>query len=115
MPLPTLPVECFGNILTFLDNVSLYKCLFVNRYYCKLSIPIIWRDPFIMPAPNDLSLINTLISCLNEEEISSLIPYTNVYLSIKLCRGFRPLIIFFVLQKKLTVPTCRKKKRMICI
>jgi hypothetical protein len=74
MPLPSLPDECFNDVLFFLDNKSLYKCLFVNRYYCKFTIPIIWRDPFILPTPNKLSLINTLISCLNEDEISSLIP-----------------------------------------
>src|SRR4051812_30455060 len=74
MILPSLPVESFIDVLSFLDRVSLYKCLFVNRYYCKFSIPLIWRDPFIAPKPNELSLINTLLSCLNEDEISSLIP-----------------------------------------
>ncbi|GBC06122.1 hypothetical protein RclHR1_06630011 [Rhizophagus clarus] len=75
MPLPSLPDECFRDVLFFLDNKSLYKCLFVNRYYCKFSIPIIWKDPFTLPTPNNFSLINTLIACLNDEEISSLIPF----------------------------------------
>ncbi|CAB4473932.1 uncharacterized protein OCT59_023426 [Rhizophagus irregularis] len=74
MSLTSLPDECFTGVLFFLDNKSLYKCLFVNRYYCKLSIPLIWRDPFILPTPRQFSLINTLISCLNDDEISSLIP-----------------------------------------
>ncbi|EXX50221.1 uncharacterized protein OCT59_016507 [Rhizophagus irregularis] len=72
MTLSLLPDECFNNILFFLDYKTLYKCLLVNRYYCKFSIPLIWRDPFIPPIPNKCSLINTLISCLNDEEISSL-------------------------------------------
>src|SRR4051794_12006895 len=72
MPLFLLPNECFSNILSFLNKTSLYKCLFVNRYYCKFSIPLIWRDPFIEPIT--ISLINTLLTCLNEDEISSLIP-----------------------------------------
>jgi hypothetical protein len=75
MTLPPLPDECFNDVLFFLDYKTLYKCLFVNRYYCKFSIPLIWRDPFIPPIPNKYSLINTLISCLNEEEISSLRTY----------------------------------------
>ena len=76
MILPSLPDECFCDVLTFLDRKSLYKCLFVNRYYCKLSIPIIWRNPFSTSFyyTRQFSLINTLLACLNENEISSLIP-----------------------------------------
>lgn len=77
MPLSSLPDECFGDIFSFLDNRSLYKCLFVNRFYCKLSIPIIWKEPFrpIYAKPKFPLIINTLLVCLNEDEISSLIPY----------------------------------------
>ncbi|GES80954.1 hypothetical protein GLOIN_2v637630 [Rhizophagus clarus] len=77
MPLSSLPDECFDDILSFLDNKSLYKCLFVNRFYCKLSIPIIWKEPFrpIYAKPKFPLVINTLLICLNEDEISSLIPY----------------------------------------
>src|SRR5256885_1100360 len=78
MPLNSLPDECFCNVLSFLgDNQSLYKCLFVSRYWCKLSIPILWREPF---KPSFIYkkfslIINTLLACLDEDEISSLIPY----------------------------------------
>ncbi|CAB4393469.1 unnamed protein product [Rhizophagus irregularis] len=74
MPLFSLPTECFSNVLSFLDSQCLYNSLFVNKYWCSLSIPILWKDPFesICMRPK---LINTLLSCLNEEEISSLIPY----------------------------------------
>ncbi|RIA83576.1 hypothetical protein C1645_860744 [Glomus cerebriforme] len=77
MTLPLLPDECFSDILSFLDNKSLYKCLFVNRFYCKLSIPIIWKEPFrpIFVKPKFPLVINTLLICLNDKEISSLIPY----------------------------------------
>ena len=75
MILPSLPIECFINIFFFLDRKSLYKCLFVSRFYCKLSIPRIWKNPF---RPNctlkSSSIINTLLACLNEDEISYLIP-----------------------------------------
>jgi hypothetical protein len=69
MPLPILLTECLGNIL-------LYKCLFVNRYYCKITIPMIWRDPFNkkISIPINCSLIKALLACLDEDEISSLIP-----------------------------------------
>src|SRR5436309_11346562 len=76
MPISSLPNECFNNVLSFLDRKSLYKSLFVNSYYCKCIIPLIWREPFIKLIPNNFnpSLINTLLACLNEDEISSLIP-----------------------------------------
>src|SRR5436305_12291850 len=77
MILPSLPNECLSDILTFLDKNSLYKCLFVSRQYCKLSIPIIWRDPICYYScypKSSLVVINTLLACLDEDEISSLIP-----------------------------------------
>src|ERR1051325_10270154 len=73
------PYECFSNIQYFLDNRTLYKCLFVNRYWCRLSVTILWREPFNLYYYHYLSIksstvINTLLSCLDENEISSLIP-----------------------------------------
>src|ERR1044072_8532518 len=63
-----LPKECFNDILSFLDDSTLYNCLFVNRYLCRLTVPIIWRDPFRDYKKHKHSLIQTLLSCLNEEE-----------------------------------------------
>src|SRR5256885_836042 len=64
----------FRGVLSFLDDTSLYKCLFVNRYYCKLSIPIIWKEPFKSTYEKSM-VINTLLSCLDEDEFSLLVPY----------------------------------------
>src|SRR3954453_1663295 len=75
MPVFSLPNECFNEVLSFLDRKSLYKCLFVSRYYCKFAISLIWEEPFILRSNSiNPSLINTLLACLNEDEISSLIP-----------------------------------------
>src|ERR1051325_4093174 len=75
----SLPHECFSNIQYFLDDKSLYKCLFVNRYWCRFSVVILWREPFRYIYPHNRNgkfsrVINTLLSCLDENEISSLIP-----------------------------------------
>src|SRR5436309_7467140 len=77
MPISSLPDECFNDVLFYLDGKTLYTCLFVNRYFCKITIPLIWREPFInwRLKKINISLINTLLACLNEYEISSLIPY----------------------------------------
>src|ERR1044072_7060498 len=72
MPLISLPDESFNNILFFLDYRSLHKCLLVNRYWCRFSAPNLWREPFKLG--NSL-IINTLLSCLDEDEISSLTPF----------------------------------------
>ena len=80
MPLPLLPNECFRSILSFIDEKSLYQCLFINRYWCRISISMLWKEPFRRryQFDNKVSLvINTLLACLNEnefDEISSLIP-----------------------------------------
>src|ERR1044071_2185570 len=75
MPLSSLPIECSIKMLSFLDKNSLYKWLFVNRLYCKLAIPIIWREPFNNTCSDkNYLIINTLLTCLDEKEISSLVP-----------------------------------------
>ncbi|KAF0469851.1 hypothetical protein F8M41_025486 [Gigaspora margarita] len=40
--------ELMENILKHLNNeiYSLYSCALVNRHWCKMSIPILWQDPF---------------------------------------------------------------------
>ncbi|KAF0560093.1 hypothetical protein F8M41_003427 [Gigaspora margarita] len=40
--------ELIENILKHLNNEisSLYSCALVNRHWCKMSIPILWQDPF---------------------------------------------------------------------
>src|SRR5437763_378297 len=78
MILPSLSCECLIDVLSHLDRKSLYNCLYVSRYYCKLSIPIIWRDPFLFTFPfrkKSSLVINTLLTCLDEDEISSLFEY----------------------------------------
>lgn len=76
MSSPLLPAECFKQILYLLDNTALFQCLFLNRYYCRVVIPIIWQDPFVKKIATFIScsLIYTILACLDEDEILSLIP-----------------------------------------
>ncbi|RIB20406.1 hypothetical protein C2G38_2179327 [Gigaspora rosea] len=41
--------ELMEDILNNLEYeiYSLYSCALVNRYWCKMSIPILWREPFL--------------------------------------------------------------------
>ncbi|PKY53067.1 hypothetical protein RhiirA4_471082 [Rhizophagus irregularis] len=72
-------------ILYFLryNRQSLYSCLFVNRLWCELTIPILWRNPwnFFYRLENTSSpstqiqpikLINTYLSLLPQELIIEL-------------------------------------------
>ncbi|RIB18099.1 hypothetical protein C2G38_2086648 [Gigaspora rosea] len=61
--------ELLESILNNLSNEihSLYSCAFVNRYWCKMSIPILWQDPFALEQ-RDPSFIYQYFSVLCEDE-----------------------------------------------
>ncbi|CAI2166938.1 20725_t:CDS:1 [Funneliformis geosporum] len=66
-----LPYDCIRDMLEFLrdDKKTLYDCLYVNRTWCQLTIPLLWTRPFEKENGNKSHLvIDTLITCLNEEE-----------------------------------------------
>ncbi|RIB03932.1 hypothetical protein C2G38_727729 [Gigaspora rosea] len=61
-------LELMENILNILDNeiYSLHSCALVSRYWCKLSIPLLWQNPFsIDQSP---SFISQYFSSLDENE-----------------------------------------------
>ncbi|CAG8507715.1 7525_t:CDS:1 [Acaulospora morrowiae] len=88
-----LPCECILEIfLYFEDNYStLYRCLLVSRYWCKLVVPILWRNPFhywwrssSRPVENIIEnnwhlLRRTYMATLNEVEKEILHPYDKRY------------------------------------
>lgn len=67
-----LPSNCFEEILESMDNDrnSLFSCALVNRHWCRLTIPLLWRRPFEHGYPNDfgLKLLKIYISFLAVEE-----------------------------------------------
>ncbi|RIB14079.1 hypothetical protein C2G38_2144241 [Gigaspora rosea] len=60
--------ELMENILNNLDNefYSLYSCALVSRHWCKMSIPILWQDPFKFQKKP--MFISRYFSYLDEEE-----------------------------------------------
>jgi hypothetical protein len=42
-----LPPEIVIIMLNFLKPRFLFNCLFVNRIWCQLTIPLIWKKPFM--------------------------------------------------------------------
>ncbi|RIA95898.1 hypothetical protein C1645_872419 [Glomus cerebriforme] len=73
-----LPNECLLEIFKYLDRKSLYSVLLVNRTWCRISVPILWRNPFkeyqITNSTNfePFKMILPLISYLDKETKISL-------------------------------------------
>ncbi|GBC24154.2 hypothetical protein GLOIN_2v1514804 [Rhizophagus irregularis DAOM 181602=DAOM 197198] len=70
MPYQPLPIECISHIFeSFQDNKNLYTCLLVNRFWCRIAIPILYKTPFTRNQERNKSqqskIISTYLSCLN--------------------------------------------------
>ncbi|CAG8792270.1 21226_t:CDS:2 [Gigaspora margarita] len=49
IPIETKPVlsnECIQHVFKFIGDKDLYSCLFVNKYWSRNVIPILWSQPF---------------------------------------------------------------------
>ncbi|CAG8788588.1 1362_t:CDS:1, partial [Cetraspora pellucida] len=63
--------ELMENILNNLENEynTLYSCTLVSRHWCKISIPILWQDPFSFDRiPYKPAFVSNYFSFLNEDE-----------------------------------------------
>ncbi|KAF0550186.1 hypothetical protein F8M41_024932 [Gigaspora margarita] len=52
---------------------NLFSCALVNRYWCRIIIPILWNEPGYYF--KDIRLIKILLLTLNAEEQTLLIPF----------------------------------------
>ncbi|CAB4407696.1 unnamed protein product [Rhizophagus irregularis] len=61
-------LECFDDIFSIFerDTKALYSFLLVNRFWCKIIIPLLWKYPFSITSKG--KEIKTLSSLLTEEE-----------------------------------------------
>ncbi|GBB96429.1 hypothetical protein RclHR1_27510001 [Rhizophagus clarus] len=73
-----LPNECLLEIFKYIDEKSLYSVLLVNRTWCRISVPMLWRKPFKEYRTNNLrkiepfKVILPLISYIDKETRKSL-------------------------------------------
>ncbi|KAF0410792.1 hypothetical protein F8M41_008234 [Gigaspora margarita] len=71
----TLPNEClleiFNNLRAY--HKSLFSCLLVNRFWCRIIVPILWSEPGAHF--NDKRLVKICLLALNAEEQALLIPF----------------------------------------
>ncbi|RIB20419.1 hypothetical protein C2G38_2244584 [Gigaspora rosea] len=63
--------ELMDNIVKNLNNetYSLYSCALVSRHWCKISIPILWQDPFSFSRRSPLFISNYFSSLSEYEKI----------------------------------------------
>ncbi|CAI2166773.1 12025_t:CDS:2 [Funneliformis geosporum] len=117
IPQDTLPTECMQQIFKYVNDQGngLYSCLFVNKYWCKNVLPLLWASPFrnsyiigfwepvasywkstlskeALSQLNKYKFIETFISCLDNQEFSYLNSLFQNYYSINLSIGKKPLI-----------------------
>ncbi|PKK67770.1 hypothetical protein RhiirC2_851929 [Rhizophagus irregularis] len=74
MTLPYLTDDCIYYILQYLqnDHSTLFKCLLVNRFWCKSTIPLLYANPFANTTEKNYLITSTLILCFNKAEILQL-------------------------------------------
>ncbi|GBC00743.1 hypothetical protein RclHR1_03960017 [Rhizophagus clarus] len=68
-----VPLDCLQEIFQYLENdmKSLYRCMLVNRTWCRINIALLWRRPFEYSGPELTGkyseLIRTYVTCLHKK------------------------------------------------
>ncbi|PKY40942.1 hypothetical protein RhiirA4_395315 [Rhizophagus irregularis] len=104
---PSLPSETIYEIFKHIQHEpTLFSCLFVNRAWCRKIVPILWARPKppIYKERASRSLIETYVSCFDDEEKSILL--TEEDLS-QMDRLKSPLFEYAVFLKELNYPLLR--------
>ncbi|CAG8519510.1 5998_t:CDS:1 [Ambispora leptoticha] len=73
-----LPPETLCEIFKYFshDNPTLFKCLLVDRTFCKFTIPYLWSQPFkrqLNDQKSESSLVETIILSLNDNRRKSVL------------------------------------------
>ncbi|RIA97473.1 hypothetical protein C1645_752279 [Glomus cerebriforme] len=106
--LPSLPSETIDDIFKHIhDQSTLFSCLFVNRAWCRKIVPILWArpKPLVYKERSSKSLIETYVSCFDEEEKAILFSEEELHsehLELK-----SPLFEYAVYLKELNYPLLR--------
>ncbi|PKK64508.1 hypothetical protein RhiirC2_787382 [Rhizophagus irregularis] len=50
------------------DYKTLHSCIFVNRLWCRLTIPLLWEDPFSIKSPKNYRFIESYLHYLNNDD-----------------------------------------------
>ncbi|RIA85375.1 hypothetical protein C1645_830855 [Glomus cerebriforme] len=65
-----IPNDCILNILKYLykDHKTLFSCLLINKQWCEITIPILWRKPWKLGISPEFweFITDALILCLSD-------------------------------------------------
>src|SRR5436190_15881147 len=59
-----LNIDCLIHIFNQADKNSLYSCLLVNKEWCNIIVPILWKKFSWYTGELEEKLFNTILSCL---------------------------------------------------
>jgi hypothetical protein len=57
------------------DYKTLHSCILVNRLWCRLTVPLLWEDPFSIKFPKNYRFIEIYLNNLNEDYKAKLNEY----------------------------------------
>ncbi|POG67183.1 hypothetical protein GLOIN_2v1879318 [Rhizophagus irregularis DAOM 181602=DAOM 197198] len=64
--------ELTSKIIQYLqyDHLALHSCIFVNRLWCRIAIPLLWEDPFSkkLKLPKNQNILEPSLYKLNEDD-----------------------------------------------
>ncbi|CAB5182236.1 unnamed protein product [Rhizophagus irregularis] len=57
------------------DYKTLHSCILVNRFWCRIAIPLLWEDPFSKKFPKNYRFIEIYLHYLNDNDKAKLNDY----------------------------------------
>ncbi|UZO06293.1 uncharacterized protein OCT59_026622 [Rhizophagus irregularis] len=54
------------------DIPTLHSCILVNRFWCQIVIPLLWKDPFSMKNPKNFHFIELYLQKISEKDKTQL-------------------------------------------
>jgi hypothetical protein len=69
--------ELINEVIQYFHNdyKTLYSCTLVNRLWCRLAIPLLWKDPFSIKFPKNYHFIEIYLHNLNNNDKTKLNEY----------------------------------------
>ena len=86
--------EISSDIVKYLRNDfnTLYSLSLVNRFWCRLAIPLLWEDPFsIKYQENSSHFLDTYLLFLNENDKNEMKEILKFYM----VPGYKPTLNYF--------------------
>ncbi|PKY23810.1 hypothetical protein RhiirB3_438135 [Rhizophagus irregularis] len=69
--------ELLNDIIQYLqdDYRTLHSCILINKLWCRLAIPFLWKNPFSIKYPKNYCYIDVYLHNLNEDDKTKLNEY----------------------------------------